>query len=238
MDAATESASWFSLSALQGLLNDGGAVVAILLAMSVLALAVVLMKLWQFLRLGLLRTGSIDPALAAWRDGDADTALQALARQANPVAVVLHAAMSGICREAPEYQVREEATRVAVGYIEQLRGHLRLLEVIATLSPLLGLLGTVLGMIEAFQRLEGAGGGQVDPAVLSGGIWEALLTTAVGLAVAIPATAALSLFERAVERFKHRMEDALTRVFTAGGPTRAGAEAELRVAERRAADAH
>jgi biopolymer transport protein ExbB len=54
---------------------------------------------------------------------------------------------------------------------------------------LLGLFGTVLGMVEAFRQLELAGS-QVDPAVLSGGIWQALLTTAVGLAVAIPAVLA------------------------------------------------
>ncbi|MBA1147638.1 MotA/TolQ/ExbB proton channel family protein [Ectothiorhodospiraceae bacterium WFHF3C12] len=238
MDAVTESAQMPMLAGLQALLNNGGPVVAILLAMSVLALAIVLLKLWQFLRLGLHRVGFIAPALDAWRGGDGEGALKALDGQPNPIARVLAIAMGGIRRQEPEYQVREEASRVAVGHIEQLRSNLRLLEIIATLSPLLGLLGTVLGMIEAFQKLEGAGAGQVDPAVLSGGIWEALLTTAVGLAVAIPATAALSLFERAVERFKHRLEDALTRVFTGTAPDRAGAAAELRVAERRAADAH
>lgn len=71
----------------------------------------------------------------------------------------------------------------------------------------------VLGMIEAFQRLEQAGS-QVDPAILSGGIWVALLTTAAGLTVAIPAVMALNWLERVIERFGHRMEDAVTQVFT------------------------
>ena len=99
--------------------------------------------------------------------------------------------------------------------LERLRSHLRALEIIGTLSPLLGLLGTVLGMIEAFRQLEMAGS-QVDPAILSGGIWQALLTTAVGLTVAIPVVLAHSWLERRVERCGHQMEDAVTRVFTRG----------------------
>lgn len=237
MNALTDSSNLPMPSGLEGLVGSGGPVVAVLLPMSVLALAVVLLKLGQFLRLGLMRTGFIDAALESWRRGDAEAALQAVEGQPNPIAGVLRVAMEGIRRQEPEYQVREEAARVGVACVERLRGNLRLLEIIATLSPLLGLLGTVLGMIDAFQQLETASAGQVDPAVLSGGIWEALLTTAVGLAVAIPATAALSLLERAVERFKHRLEDALTRVFTGAVPPHADGAAALHVAETRTADA-
>ncbi len=109
--------------------------------------------------------------------------------------------------------LREELVRVASRQLETLSGYLRALEVIATLSPLLGLLGTVLGMIQAFQELAIAGS-QVDPALLSGGIWQALLTTALGLAVAIPVVLVHSWLERRVERCGHAMEDAVTRVFT------------------------
>ena len=97
--------------------------------------------------------------------------------------------------------------------LESLRSHLRPLEVIASLAPLLGLLGTVLGMIEAFRDLEQAGS-QVDPAVLSGGIWQALLTTAIGLAVAMPVIVALNWLERAIDRCAHEMDSVVTRVFT------------------------
>ena len=65
----------------------------------------------------------------------------------------------------------------------RLEGGFRLLDSVAQLAPLLGLFGTVLGMIEAFQSLQDAGS-QVDPSLLAGGIWVALLTTAVGLALA------------------------------------------------------
>ena len=60
------------------------------------------------------------------------------------------------------------------------------LEIISQVSPLIGLLGTVIGMIDSFNELE-IGGSLVDPSILAGGIWTALLTTAMGLLVAIPA---------------------------------------------------
>jgi len=121
--------------------------------------------------------------------------------------------MHGLIAQHDESMVREEVTRIAKNHIARLKAWLRPLELIASLSPLLGLLGTVLGMIEAFQRLEGAGN-QVDPALLSGGIWQALLTTAVGLVVAIPALLAHQWLDRRVENCTHRMEDLTTRVFT------------------------
>jgi len=84
---------------------------------------------------------------------------------------------------------------------------------IASLSPLLGLLGTVLGMIDAFRDMEQSGN-QVNPAVLSGGIWEALITTALGLAVAIMVVVILGLLERKVDRLSHEMSHIVTGIFT------------------------
>ena len=74
----------------------------------------------------------------------------------------------------------------------------RFLDNVTQFSPLLGLLGTVIGMIEAFQALQGAGS-QVDPSALAGGIWVALLTTAAGLAVTMPTGMALSWFEDRID---------------------------------------
>jgi biopolymer transport protein ExbB len=107
----------------------------------------------------------------------------------------------------------DELERLATLRLNQLRSYLRPLDVIATLSPLLGLFGTVLGMIVAFQQMEAAGN-RVDPSILSGGIWQALLTTAVGLAVAIPVVMAHNWLERKTERVAALMNDAVTRVFT------------------------
>ena len=109
---------------------------------------------------------------------------------------------------------REETERVAKAELAGAAQGLRALELIATVAPLLGLLGTVLGMIAAFRALE-ASGASADPAVLAGGIWEALLTTAAGMTVAIPAQAALVWFESVIDRLRQDMEDAATQVFLA-----------------------
>lgn len=197
-----------------GLLQAGGPVVGILLVLSVVALAVILIKLWQFTAEQVGAREFVDKSLVHWRAGQAGAALETLDQSANPIARVMAVAIRGQGRGVAQDTVREEAARVAGSELEKLRSHLRGLEVIGSLSPLLGLLGTVLGMIEAFQQLEAAAGSRVDPGVLSGGIWEALLTTAIGLGVAIPVVAALHGLERTVESVRHGMEDALTRVFT------------------------
>ena len=109
----------------------------------------------------------------------------------------------------------------------RLRAGLRPLELIATVAPLIGLLGTVLGMISAFRTLQDSGG-QADPALLAGGIWEALLTTAAGMTVAIPASVALTWFESIAERVQREMEDMATRIFL--GPAAGGAASGTRAA--------
>ncbi len=202
------------LAPVQWLLELGGPVVLILLLLSVFALSIFLIKLWQFSRLGLGRYGLVQRALQHWCEGEPDAAKALLADTRQPVAKVVYLAMQGLSRQTlSQSLLREELLRVAGNQLEMLRSYLRPLEIIANLSPLLGLLGTVLGMIQAFQQLESAGT-QVDPAILSGGIWQALLTTAVGLSVAVPTLIAHSWLERRVERCAHRMEDAITRVFT------------------------
>ena len=106
--------------------------------------------------------------------------------------------------------------RGALAEVRTLSRNLRPLFLVWLIAPLLGLLGTVLGMIAAFQTLQQAGA-QADPAALAGGIWEALLTTAAGMAVAIPAGVALSWFESVTDALQADMEDAATRIFIRGG---------------------
>ncbi len=195
-------------------LQVGGPVVWILMVFSVVALTIVLLKLWQFSSLRAESLKTSNQALALWRAGDKDKALETL-QQKRPIdALVAFSMESNTANRLHVDLIREEVERRAMNLLGQLRAYLRPLEIIATLSPLLGLLGTVLGMITAFQQMEGAGS-QVDPSVLSGGIWQALLTTAVGLAVAIPVVSLHSWLERKVERIAHNMNDAVTQVFTA-----------------------
>ncbi|WP_068633877.1 MULTISPECIES: MotA/TolQ/ExbB proton channel family protein [unclassified Oleiphilus] len=194
------------------LLNIGGPVVWILLALSVISLSIVLLKCWQYFSAKVEQSAEWEASLSAWEQGRYDEALNTLDNKQAIPKLVLHA-MDGHLANEDQNILERELTRQANQIIMDLRGLLKPLEVIATLSPLLGLMGTVLGMIEAFQQMQSAGS-NVDPAVLSGGIWQALLTTAAGLAVAIPVAAAYAWFDRRAERVAHHINDSVSRVFT------------------------
>ncbi len=201
------------LQQVQDFMHIGGPVVWVLTAMSVLAVAIVLLKLWQFVRLRPESTHDVERALELWKCHEHTAALKVLDTR-RPVSLLVATAIRGSLDPISRPQLlKDELQRIASRELESLRALLRPLELIAGLAPLLGLLGTVLGMITAFQQMQTAGS-QVDPSVLSGGIWEALLTTAVGLVVAIPVLAAHSWLERKAERVAARMNDAVTRVFT------------------------
>lgn len=193
----------------------GGPAMVVLALMSVAALTVLILKLWEFSERQINARAFVSPALGAWERGQIDVAQSALTGSPSPLAVVLRESMAllGDARYS-EAQARERIERLALDQIESTRGWLRALELIGTLAPLVGLLGTVLGMIEAFQALQAAGD-RIEPSILSGGIWQALLTTAAGLAIAIPAVIALHGFERRIERLQQAMESALTRLLTA-----------------------
>tara|TARA_B100000035_G_C20952052_1_gene532403 strand:+ start:239 stop:850 length:612 start_codon:yes stop_codon:yes gene_type:complete len=85
------------------------------------------------------------------------------------------------------------------------------LEIIAQVSPLIGLLGTVIGMIDSFNELE-LGGSLVDPSILAGGIWTALLTTAMGLIVAIPTLISHYFFDKKLTNSTQSLSVFLTKL--------------------------
>ena len=87
---------------------------------------------------------------------------------------------------------------------------------VANLSPLLGLLGTVTGMVKVFAGISQTGSG-VDPALLAGGIWEALLTTVAGLAVAIPALAAHYILESKIDGIRAMLKDTAMSIMARSG---------------------
>lgn len=205
------------------LLAAGGPVVAILLGLSVFALAIVFAKAVQFAGPALGGIGHAERAARLLREGKAREALESIEGRRGLAPAIARGAIAGLARGRVPELVREDAIRTAAQGLEGLRGWLRPLEVIAALAPLLGLFGTVLGMIDAFAAMERAGS-RVDPAVLSGGIWEALLTTAVGLAVAMPALAAVNWFERRVERAEFAIESLISGIVTAdlAQPVRGG----------------
>lgn len=190
------------------LITAGGPVVIVLGLLSVLSLTIIAYKLVQFIGV-LSGQKRINAALTQVQARDNQTALNALKRR-SPAERVLAYAITATQNRMPQALLDAELQRRGNAEVELLNRFIRLLEVIALISPLLGLLGTVLGMIGSFQELELAEGA-ADASVLAGGIWQALLTTAVGLVVAIPAAVAASLLSAAVERVSHKIESAIGR---------------------------
>ena len=194
--------------------STGGYVMYILLGLSVIALTVILLKLFQFQYLNLFRKKMIKDAMAHWRNGEKQNAITIVSSSRHPISVVGLVAMRGLVKPHIDIDnLREEVMRVGNKQMNSLNKGLWSLELIAMVSPLLGLFGTVLGMIQAFKALQVAGA-QVNPAILSGGIWQALLTTAAGLAVAIPVVMIFKWMERVINHIGEEMEDSTTQVFT------------------------
>lgn len=196
-------------------LDLGGPAIWAIGALSVLAVALILWKVWRLALLGAWSKGKAQDAVAAFVAGRADEARAIVEGRRGVRSRVTAHAMAARASMA-EADAREETTRFAKRALAEARSGLRGLELISTIAPLLGLLGTVLGMIAAFQALQVAGA-RADPATLAGGIWEALLTTAAGMAVAIPAATALTWFESIIDQLRLDMEDAATQIFTARG---------------------
>ncbi|RMF48381.1 MAG: MotA/TolQ/ExbB proton channel family protein [Deltaproteobacteria bacterium] len=160
----------------------GGPLMWPLLFCSVLALGLFFMKLIWFSRLKSLGDGLFRKVEGLVREGRYEEAAQLCRQQDHPLAQVLLAVLSRVGR--PREQVKTVASEVASRESIALERYLGLLATIGTISPLLGLLGTVVGMIEAFNVIATAGVG--TPQTLGGGISQALITTATGMAVAIP----------------------------------------------------
>jgi biopolymer transport protein ExbB len=184
------------MSALVEMLIKGGPALWAIAFLSVLTVAIGLWRVFDLARMGVwARRPGRRP-----QDRVAETAQSA---RANPA--------------LDQEMAVNEVTRIAKREVAELRRGTRPLELIATIAPLIGLLGTVLGMIQAFQALQEAGSA-VDPSILAGGIWEALLTTAAGMAVAIPASVLLSWIESIAEREQAQMEDVTVQVFNSARP--------------------
>ncbi|NUH64991.1 MotA/TolQ/ExbB proton channel family protein [Sulfitobacter sp. S0837] len=197
------------LAPLRDIAQTGGPVVVILMVVAVLTLAVALYKTWQFRAAAVGRHKALSQAVTAWEQGDKPQAEAALRRSKSYLVPVVRMAMT--TPDAGQARLQAEAE---LRFAKLERGF-RLLDSVAQLAPLLGLFGTVLGMIEAFRALQDAGS-QVDPSILAGGIWVALLTTAVGLVVAMPTALVLSWLEQRMENERVIADKAILTVLHPG----------------------
>ena len=182
----------------------GGWVMYAILGASVLALTIVVERIIFFARIRNDDAALIREVEEALTSSDAASALAACTKCRGLLRHIIATCL-------PEWERGCERLEDVINFegnraVEALEKHLRGLSVIAQSAPLLGLLGTVLGMIEAFIRIEEVGG-EVNVSTLAGGIWEALLTTAFGLIVAIPALFFYHFFETKVDRYAGLIRD-------------------------------
>ena len=198
---------------LVALLELGGPVAWILIVLSVVALAMSLYKTVQF---AVGRVGRHKAALIAmnkWFDGERDEAYELIMNNRAPLSKVLAHAMRGLTHGGGNLDaIKEDTDRVALEELRELRKYIRGIELISQTAPLIGLFGTVYGMIKAFSQLE-ASGAAVNPAALAGGIWIALVATALGLAVAIVFSPVVAWLESRVESERSVIETSMTGFF-------------------------
>jgi biopolymer transport protein ExbB len=189
------------------MLLKGGIIMIPIVGLSIYALAVIFYKIVQFNSSKALKTEYIEPVMQHIRQGEYTDAEELLKKTVGPVARIMRCAIRCVLNREMSSKSREsEIARIGTAEIQVIESHMRGLEMVANTAPLLGLLGTVMGMITVFATLAEAGG-RVDPALLASGIWEALITTVGGLVVAIPATGAYYILDGNVEKIRTRMRD-------------------------------
>lgn len=188
------------------LIRQGGPVMIPILVISVGAIGLIIERAIVFVRAREKRADIGAWVIQGMEKGATTELARELAESSSPEARVL---LEGLkCRNlpAPEREARMQAR--AVREIGRLERSVPWLSSIANIETLLGLLGTVTGMIRSFVSLRLSG--VADPAVLAGGIAEALITTAAGLLVAIPSLAAHHVFTQVADRTTARVEAAAT----------------------------
>jgi biopolymer transport protein ExbB len=185
------------------LVKAGGWLMWPIIACSVIAMAIVVERLWAYRGDKVLPKNLVAQIWQLHQKKQLSAAHIATVRKSSPLGRILAAGL--VNREHPRDVMKEAIEEEGRQVVHQLERYLNTLGTIANISPLLGLLGTVVGMIKVFTAITSSGVG--NPAVLAGGISEALITTAAGLSVAIPAVIFHRYLNGKVDRIVVGMEE-------------------------------
>lgn len=182
------------------LLQQGGFMMWPLLILSIASLAVMAERFIVFTTRRLPSARALTPIFDLFQTQGSDAALHEVEDIAPTYLQFFNALFNDLPLPAKEQKIHRVGEEVLFSF----RRRLDFLATVATTAPLIGLLGTVLGMINAFSRLSASG--NVDITMLAGGIWQALLTTAAGLSVAIPSLLAHRWFCREYDKNAFAMQ--------------------------------
>ncbi len=184
------------------LIEAGGWLMLPILACSVVAVAIIAERAYALRRARICPRHLVNQVWRWLQEGHLDGQRLALLRASSPLGRVLAAAL--VNRHHSREIMKEAVEEAGQHVVLELERYLNTLGTIASITPLLGLLGTVIGMIQVFTVITTHGVG--NPASLAGGISQALITTAAGLSVAIPALMFYRYFQRRVDELVLAME--------------------------------
>ena len=194
-------------------LAAGGAGIWVIGALSVLMVTVAIERLQRFRMRAIVPPGLVDEAVPLWLAGRFDELQLALARRDSVLAKAIRFLAANRARW-PAEMLGERVGELASRELRRQQQRAYPLAVVATVAPIVGLLGTVVGMIEAFHVIAFAGG-MGDASLLAGGISKALVNTAAGLSVALPALALHHFFRHRLTVGGLALEEQLERVLDA-----------------------
>ncbi len=194
-------------------LAAGGAGIWVIAALSMLMTAVAIERFHRFPMRAIVPPGLVDEIVPLWRSGRFDELQQALARRPSVLAKAIVFLAANRARW-PADTLGERTGELASRELRLQQQRAYPLAVVATVAPIVGLLGTVVGMIEAFHVIAFTGG-MGDASLLAGGISKALVNTAAGLSVALPALALHHFFRHRLTVGGLALEEQLERVLDA-----------------------
>ncbi len=192
------------------LIRFGGPVMGLLLFISALAISIVIERLLHYHRAQINLMGFLEGIRNVLRQSNFVEAISICDATPGPVAQLVRAAI--ISRNAGREEMRDALEETGLMEVSRLEEKLNLLATIAQITPLIGLFGTVLGMIEIFAAVAAEDNFYPGVTALAGGVWTALLCTAAGLAIAIPSYAAYNYLVSRVNSIVLDMEKASTEI--------------------------
>ena len=194
------------------LIQKGGPVMYPIILCSIIAFAIVMERLYHLYKAKIDTKDFMNNIDVTIKRNRIAEAIKICEKTPGPIA---HIVKAGVMKhDRSRQEIRESIEDAGHQEVPRLEKHISLLATIAHVSPLLGLLGTVTGMVKAFQIIQekSASFNPVSPGDLAGGIWEALLTTVAGLIVAIPTVVAYNYLVNKVDEFVLEMERSATEV--------------------------
>ncbi|ETR69801.1 MAG: biopolymer transport protein ExbB [Candidatus Magnetoglobus multicellularis str. Araruama] len=184
-------------------ISKGGVLVIPIFLCSVIALAIFCERLIRFALMRSRGAGLAEKVADLLKKGEEKKAIDLANESRSPMGRILVQAMDA--RDGDREILETVIVNATDEEVRYLSAYTQALATIGNIAPILGLLGTVIGMIKAFMVIQQMGG-KVNASVLAGGIWEAMLTTALGLAVALPTMVAHSYLISKIDTYEARLQ--------------------------------